>query len=108
VEAGDVVVIIKLLPHKTFHRKGADLLIDKEITLLEALTGTEFVINHLDGRKIMIKSGPGEVIKPDDVKVVEGFGMPFHKRVFNYGNLFIHFKIKFPTTLTPQNQTLIS
>lgn len=44
---------------------------EKEITLIEALTGLELVITHLDGRKIRIKSKPGEVIKHDDLKTVE-------------------------------------
>lgn len=50
VEAGDVIVVIKCKPNKTFQRKGADLLMEKEISLLEALTGVDFVLQHLDGR----------------------------------------------------------
>jgi DnaJ family protein A protein 2 len=38
---------------------------EKEITLVESLTGLEFVLTHLDGKKIRIKNNPGEVIKPD-------------------------------------------
>ncbi len=38
---------------------------EKEITLVEALTGLEFVITHLDGKKIRVKNNPGEIIKPD-------------------------------------------
>lgn len=59
VDPGDVVVVIKIKPHKTFQRKGADLLIEKDISLLEALTGVDFVIKHLDGREIRIKNKPG-------------------------------------------------
>lgn len=103
-EAGDVIVQIKQSPHKNFQRKGADLFMEKEITLLEALTGVDFVLTHLDGRKIRIKNTPGEVIKPDDVKTVEHLGMPFAKRSYTFGNLFIHFKIKFPATV--DNKTL--
>jgi len=54
-------------------------LLEKEITLLEALTGVDFVLKHLDGKKIRIKNKPGEVIKPDDIKTVENHGMPYHK-----------------------------
>ena len=54
-------------------------MIEKEISLFEALTGVDFVLTHLDGRKIRIKNAPGEVIKPDDIKTVEGHGMPYHK-----------------------------
>ena len=31
-------------------------MIEKEITLIEALTGVDFVIKHLDGRNIRIKN----------------------------------------------------
>jgi DnaJ family protein A protein 2 len=54
VEPGDVIVVIKVKEHPVFKRKGADLMIEKEITLLEALTGVDFSITHLDGREIRI------------------------------------------------------
>ena len=56
VEAGDVVVVIKIRPNKIFSRKGADLYMDKEISLLDALTGVNFTIMHLDGRLVRIQS----------------------------------------------------
>jgi len=99
MEPGDVVIIVQEQPHQTFKRKGADLLLEKEITLAEALTGVDFVLTHLDGKKIRIKNKPGEVIKPDDIKTVENHGMPYHKQPYKFGNLFIVFKVKFPTTL---------
>ena len=34
IEAGDLIVVIKEKKHKTFHRKGADLFMEKEIDLL--------------------------------------------------------------------------
>lgn len=46
-------------------RKGADLFMEKEISLVEALTGLDFVLVHLDGRKIRIANKAGEVIKHD-------------------------------------------
>lgn len=44
-----MIAVIKIKEHKIFKRKGADLFIDKEITLLEALTGLDMTISHLDG-----------------------------------------------------------
>lgn len=98
-EAGDVIVVVQEKKHKLFKRKGADLFMDKEITLFEALTGLDFVLTHLDGRKVRIQNKPGEVIKPDSMFTCENLGMPFHKRVYQHGNLIIQFKIKFPTTI---------
>lgn len=47
--AGDLIFITQEKPHKVFTRMGADLSIKKDITLLQALTGFEFKIKHLDG-----------------------------------------------------------
>ena len=55
-EAGDVVIVVDEQPHKLFKRKGADLFMEKEITLLEALTGCNFVIDFLDGSKFRVQS----------------------------------------------------
>lgn len=60
--AGDLFVRIMIKKHKIFTRKGADLFINKKITLLEALTGFNFEISHLDGGKFTIATLPGEVI----------------------------------------------
>ena len=107
-ESGDVIVQILEAPHKTFKRKGADLFIEKEITLIEALTGLDFILVHLDGRKIRIQNKPGEVIKPDDIKTVENLGMPFCKKSYTHGNMFIHFKIKFPASMDAKNMAIIT
>ncbi len=48
--AGDVHVKITIEKHKEFTRLGADLQIEKKITLLEALTGTNYFIKGLDGK----------------------------------------------------------
>lgn len=58
-EPGDVVIVVNEQPHKVFKRKGADLIMEKEITLLEALTGVNFVVDFLDGTKLAIESAKG-------------------------------------------------
>ena len=52
--AGDVHMRILIEKHKEFTRQGADLFIEKKISLLEALTGTNFEIKHLDGKKFKV------------------------------------------------------
>jgi len=73
---------------------------EKEVTLLEALTGVDFSLIHLDGRSIRILSPENTVIKPNHVMTCEGLGMPFHKTPYKHGNLFINFKVKFPDTVS--------
>lgn len=64
VEAGDIIIEIFIEKHKSFVRKGADLVYRAQISLLQALTGFKFVLTHLDGRKILIQNKENEVIKP--------------------------------------------
>eukprot|EP00397_Hematodinium_sp_SG-2012_P005789 GEMP01005813.1.p1 GENE.GEMP01005813.1~~GEMP01005813.1.p1 ORF type:complete len:500 (+),score=116.50 GEMP01005813.1:41-1540(+) len=63
-ETGDVIFVVNEKEHAVFKRKGADLYINKTITLLEALVGFEIEVTHLDGRKLLIKNKPGEIITP--------------------------------------------
>jgi len=100
VAPGDIVFVVKQKPHKTFTREDNHLIVNKTISLTEALTGVRFAITHLDERVLIINSSPGEVIKPDSIKQVEGEGMPRYKNPFEKGNLFIKFKVEFPDTLS--------
>jgi len=103
MEPGDVNFIIQEKEHDLFKRKGADLLITKTLSLNEALCGFEWIVKHLDGREIAIKSRPGEVIKPEAsaahpfVKIVPNEGMPSHGNPFVKGNLYVLFRVEFPT-----------
>jgi DnaJ-class molecular chaperone len=51
---GDVHVRVYVQKHATFERKGADLFMEKKISLIEALSGTNFVIKHLDGKNLKV------------------------------------------------------
>jgi DnaJ homolog subfamily A member 2 len=98
-ETGDVVIVVNEQPHKVFKRRGADLFMEKEVTLLEALTGVDFVVDFLDGSKFRVQNKPGQVIKPDSLMTIEEKGLPFHKNPYRFGNLFILFSVKFPDSL---------
>jgi len=63
-DPGDVVFVLKQQEHAVFKRKGADLFIERNISLMEALCGLCFELTHLDGRKLLIKTSPGEIVKP--------------------------------------------
>lgn len=57
--AGDIYIRVQIKKHKVFIRKGADLAIIKNITLLEALSGVTMEIEHLDGKKFTLATAPG-------------------------------------------------
>jgi DnaJ family protein A protein 2 len=94
---GDVVLVVQQKPHDTFKRiqqaNPSDLLLEKTISLKEALCGCSFTVQHLDGRTLHIKTNEGQVIKPNSFMVVQSEGMPVHGRPFVKGNLYVRFEV---------------
>jgi len=93
---GDVVFVVQQKEHAVFKRKAHHLIMEKEITLSQALTGVEFHVKHLDGRDLVVRSEPGDIIKPGSFKRIAGEGMPMHGNPFVKGNLIIAFDVTFP------------
>lgn len=104
-DPGDVVVVVRQQDHPKFMRKGSDLYLQREVSLVDALTGFRIEVQHLDGRMMVVKSKPGEVLQPQHsglaLKGVAGGGMPIHQDPFQYGNLFLMLCIRYPTTVDP-------
>jgi DnaJ family protein A protein 2 len=94
---GDIIFVIQQKDHPTFTRKGDDLFIEKELTLVEALCGFKMTVDHLDGRQLVVSTHEGEVIKPGQFKAVFDEGMPKKGMPFQKGRLFIQFNVKFPS-----------
>jgi len=99
VQPGDLIVVLEEVrePEERFVRQGQDLIYPHKINLSEALTGYEFLITHLDGRVLVMRSQPDEIVKPGDIRVIENEGMPRYKQPFEKGRLFVKFEIVFPT-----------
>lgn len=88
---GDLVIILHVEEEDGWKRVGSNLEKEVEILLSEALCGLSRVIEHLDGKKILIKSD--DIIKPMERKIVYGKGL-------SGGDLIIIFKVIFPEFLT--------
>ncbi|CAI5755957.1 unnamed protein product [Candida verbasci] len=93
ISPGDVIFIIDEKPNSEFQRSGNNLIKSIEIDLSTALCGGEIGFKHVSGEWIKTQAIP--VIKYDDVKVIEGQGMPIYKQS-SKGNLILKFTIKFP------------
>ncbi|KAL6124780.1 hypothetical protein ACLB2K_077289 [Fragaria x ananassa] len=99
---GDIVFVLQQKEHPKFKRKGDDLFYEHTLSLMEALCGFQFVLTHLDSRQLLIKSHPGEVVKPDQFKAINDEGMPMYQRAFMKGKLYTHFTVEFPDSLNPE------
>ncbi|KAK7304585.1 hypothetical protein VNO77_42468 [Canavalia gladiata] len=99
----DLIFVIDEKPHALYRRDGNDLVINQEITLLEALTGKTMDLTTLDGRNLMIPLT--DIVKPGAEIVVPDEGMPISKDPGRKGNLRIKLDVKYPSRLTPEQKS---
>ena len=95
-QKGDIKLLIRITNETQFLREGLTLIINKDITLKEALCGFIFEINHLNGKKYKINNDKGNIIKPNYNKEIHEMGMI---REDKKGRLIVKFNIIFPETL---------
>lgn len=105
--AGDVVVVLKQEEHSVFTRKENNLIIEKEISLSDALCGAEFCVKQLDGRLLHVRSQRGAVIAPSTLKSIRGEGMPTWKNPTECGFMFIKLSIRFPQVLGQEERVAV-
>jgi len=102
---GDVKIFVKIKNDTDFIRDGLNLILNKTISLKEALCGFSFDMKYFDGKLFKINNGNGNVININHTKVISNMGM---KRDNHIGNLIIEFKIIFPEKLTEEQVKSIS
>lgn len=99
----DLIFVIEEKPHGIYKRDGNDLVVNRRISLVDALAGTTISLPTLDGRTLTIPVT--DVIKPGYEMVVPREGMPIVKEPGNKGNLRIKFDVKFPSRLTAEQKS---
>jgi len=90
---GDVKLFIKVENNTEFERQGLDLLMNKTISLKEALCGFSFELKHVNGKTYTLNNSIGNIIPPNYKKVIMNMGLTREGRS---GNLIIHFIVEFP------------
>ena len=103
---GDVKLFIKISNDTDFIRNGLDLILNKTITLKEALCGFSFDMKYIDGREFKLNNGNGNIIHNNYNKTIQNMGM---KRMLappsnqeHCGNLIINFNVTFPEKLSDE------
>jgi len=101
--AGDLYLLIRVLPDPVFTRDGGDLLVERSIPFSAACLGTSLDVPTLEGDK-RIKLPPG--IQPGTKIRLKGFGV---KPVgSNYkGDLFVKVSVRVPETLNEGQKKLV-
>jgi len=73
-EAGDLYVVLNVLPHPVFERRGDDLYMRTPVSFAQAALGGEVVVTTMDGKHVKVKI-PAET-QTDTKLRLRGLGMP--------------------------------
>lgn len=102
---GDIHLSITVLPHNSFERQGDDLLKVIDVHAIDAILGSEVLLDTIDGKKLNVTIKPGT--QPGTMMGAQGYGMPnMHDPRFK-GRLLIKINVLIPNNLTDKQKELL-
>lgn len=99
--AGDLYLVVTVLSHARFERKGDDLHMEADVPYLDAILGGEATLNTIDGRialRIPELTQNGRQIR------LAGKGMPVLGQQGKRGDLFVRVRVTVPDALSPEER----
>jgi curved DNA-binding protein len=97
--AGDLYLIIQVLPNDTFERDGDDLHVDLPVDIFTAIAGGEVRVPTLE-RPLTLTIPPRT--NANQTFRIRGKGMPYMRESDKRGNLFARVRLVLPDSLTDQ------
>ena len=97
---GDLFLIVRVLPHPAFERKGQDLHTRVRVPVTTAVLGGEADVPTLAGTRLRLKVPP--VSQSGRVFRLRGHGMPAPGKPEERGDLYATLDIRIPTTLSDE------
>jgi len=104
VPPGDLIINVRIRPHASFRREGDNLIIEKFISITDAILGSKIVISTLDGKQLEMLVPPGT--QSETVMSCKNEGLP-GMRTRQRGNLLVKCKIKTPKNLSQEQLQLV-
>ncbi len=101
--AGDLYLVVTVLPHIKFERKGDDLHAEVDVPLLDAVLGGEVTVTTIEGRlalRIPELTQNGRQFR------LTGKGMPVIGGANQRGDLYVKARVQLPESLTPGERAL--
>jgi len=104
VPTGNLLIHIRIKPHKVFERRGDDLFTKLEINSLQAILGVDKEIKDLDGKEILVHIPKG--IDPNTILKLKEKGIK-HLHQSGTGDLYITVIIKTPKRINHKTEEIL-
>lgn len=102
--AGDLYLVVNVLPHATFERDGGNLKVDVPVDLYTAVLGGEARVPTIKGTTVTMKVPAGT--QPDQVIRLRGLGMPQLRQPDQRGDMLARIKVSLPRQLNDSEREL--
>ena len=103
-KAGDLFLIVRLLPHPRFERRGQDLHVHVPLPVTTAVLGGEVPVPSLSGSTLRLKIP--ETTPGGRVFRLRGHGMPLVGRPDTRGDLYATVDLQIPSRLSAEERKL--
>lgn len=100
---GNIKLYIRVNYNNAYERKGLNLIYTQTVSFKESICGFAYIMSHIDGSKLNLKSSRGNIIQNGDEKNIKGRGFTRDGQV---GDLIIKFKVTPPKILTEEQLIL--
>lgn len=100
-QSADLILVISVLPHTRFERRGDDLYTDVEVQLADALLGGEVAVPTIKGSNVMLRIP--EATQNGRSFRLRGLGMP-HLGAEARGDLFARVSVQLPESLSAEEK----
>ena len=102
---GDLYITFVIKNDTAFIREGKDLHSNVELGLTSAVLGGDLLVDTFKG-KAKLKVTPGT--QNDTVVRLKGKGFPVYKKEGEFGDLYIKYKVRIPTSLSEKEKEIFS
>ncbi|HMO56514.1 MAG TPA: J domain-containing protein [Roseiflexaceae bacterium] len=101
---GDLYLLVKLLPHQRFERRGDDLHLKATVDLYSMLLGGDVRVPIMGGKTVTLKVPAGT--QNGRIMRVAGQGMPRVRSPDTRGDLYVTLEVTLPTSLSQREREL--
>lgn len=101
---GDLIIRVTVKEDKVFKRDGYDVHIDKELSITQAVLGTQVEINNLEGKRMV--TIPAGISTGSRIKLANQGIRKLAPNQSQRGDFYINVIVKIPKTLTPRQKEI--
>jgi molecular chaperone DnaJ len=100
-QPGDLIIKVRVAPHRFFKRKGADIYCDVTVNIAQAVLGSKLRVRTLNDKRVVLKIPPGT--QPGTTFRLKGLGVACDS---GNGDQYVTVGVDIPKKLTPEDRKL--